>query len=133
MRTTSIRHRFAEHSGVYSFTNVITGRVYIGSTATTFRRRWVRHLLDLKKGTHTCGALQDDWKVYRPEDFVFDVVELTRNIDARQREELHIERLRSEGATLYNQKRAFMHRHDAPLRSDDELSAGLDIRFPDPL
>ena len=133
MRYSTIRHRFADHCGVYSIVNLSTGRTYVGGTSLSFRRRWIQHLARLRNGTHHCRLLQVDYDRDGPDGFTFDVLEITLPADARKREQIHLDRLRSEGVLVYGEMEAFLHRHNTPLRDDDTLFDNLADRFPDPV
>ncbi len=61
-------------SGVYKITNVINGRVYIGSTV-FFKRRWSVHRTNLRGGYHHSPKLQHAWDKYGEESFEFSVIE----------------------------------------------------------
>ena len=61
-------------SGVYKITNVVNGRVYIGSTV-FFKRRWKVHKTNLRGGYHHSPKLQHAWNKYGEESFEFSVIE----------------------------------------------------------
>jgi group I intron endonuclease len=56
--------------GVYSITNTINGRVYVGSSA-RFRRRKYEHLRLLRRGEHDNDHLQKAWNKYGERAFEF--------------------------------------------------------------
>ncbi len=50
--------------GVYTITNVLTGRRYVGSSGNMLKR-WQTHRNDLDKGVHANMALQQAWSADR--------------------------------------------------------------------
>jgi predicted GIY-YIG superfamily endonuclease len=61
--------------GIYRIVNLETGKIYIGSTTTSFKRRWEQHLQQLEKGTHVARHLQNSWNKRGPAAFVFEILE----------------------------------------------------------
>ena len=59
---------------IYRILNVANDRFYIGSTINVRRRRW-EHWDSLKKGTHHCRPLQDDWTFFGEDAFELEVIE----------------------------------------------------------
>lgn len=59
-------------SGIYKIVNKINGKFYIGSS-TDIKRRYSRHLSDLKKNKHDNQHLQLAWNKYGPEVFLFEI------------------------------------------------------------
>lgn len=57
-------------SGVYTITNSVTGKVYVGS-AQKFNVRWATHLRRLRKGTHHSWKLQRDFDLFGEAAFNF--------------------------------------------------------------
>lgn len=64
-------------TGVYRIRCTETGKVYVGSAATSFGRRWDVHRADLRRGKHHSRYLQRAWNKYGPLYFVFEVLERT--------------------------------------------------------
>lgn len=64
--------------GIYCIRNIRNGKTYVGSTTTTFRKRWDAHIKDLNAGKHCNYRLQADWKMYGEQCFVFEVLEVAR-------------------------------------------------------
>ncbi len=62
-------------SGVYKITNIINGKVYIGS-AKRFKERWKHHAWSLEKGCHHNTHLQAAFNLYGTNAFVFEVLEV---------------------------------------------------------
>jgi len=67
--------RFPNTPGIYRITCVVTGKIYIGS-AVNLRVRRKTHYGDLQRNAHHNRKLQNAWKKYGPDTFVFDILEL---------------------------------------------------------
>lgn len=61
--------------GVYSITNLVTGKRYIGSTSQNFKKRWRLHRSELRRGKHHSPRLQNAWNRYGEAAFEFAIVE----------------------------------------------------------
>lgn len=75
-------------SGIYSITNTVNGKKYIGS-AVNIKARISRHKLELRRGEHHSQKLQNAWNKYGSDAFVFSVVEfveLRSDLIAREQE-----------------------------------------------
>lgn len=66
--------QFKSKIGIYSITNTVTGKQYIGQTGQAFDRRYWHHRWKLREGTHDNKHLQRSWEKYGEEAFVFNVV-----------------------------------------------------------
>lgn len=62
-------------SGIYTITNKVNGKKYIGS-AVNVGRRFSDHLKRLRKNEHHSIALQNAWNKYGEAEFIFAVVEI---------------------------------------------------------
>jgi group I intron endonuclease len=62
-------------SGIYQITNIITRKIYIGSTKNYFKNRWWSHKNDLKNKNHCNQYLQRAWDKYGETSFIFSVLE----------------------------------------------------------
>lgn len=62
--------------GIYSITNIINGKRYIGSTGETqgFDIRWDKHLSPLRNNKHQNIHLQSAWNKYGKDNFIFEIV-----------------------------------------------------------
>lgn len=58
------------NTGIYKITNVVNGKIYIGS-AKHFAQRWGMHLFQLRRGTHHSILLQREFDKYGEQSFVF--------------------------------------------------------------
>lgn len=65
-------------SGVYTITNLVTGRVYVGSSM-NIKERWYKHRNDLKGNKHRNSYLQNSWNKYGSKCFKFSIVEILNN------------------------------------------------------
>ena len=73
-----MRKEFKEHQndgGIYKITNQVTGMIYIGS-AKEFKTRAKQHEQTLLKQKHHNKHLQRSWNSHKPEDFIFEVMEV---------------------------------------------------------
>lgn len=61
-------------SGIYSITNLVNGKRYIGKSL-AIHYRWTRHRRELRKQEHYNSFLQRAWDKYGEENFKFEVVE----------------------------------------------------------
>ena len=66
--------------GIYSITNTINNKKYIGSTAKSFISRFTQHISKLKLGKHHCVHLQYAWNKYGEETFQFSIEEIMEDI-----------------------------------------------------
>lgn len=60
--------------GIYSITNIHTGKVYYGSS-NGIEKRWSGHRSKLRKGRHPNPHLQNSWNKYGESSFVFRIEE----------------------------------------------------------
>lgn len=67
--------------GIYSITNIINNKKYIGSTAKSFNSRWKKHITNLKNGNHASHHLQNSWNKYGEDNFVFTIEEIVDSLD----------------------------------------------------
>lgn len=62
-------------SGIYTLTNKITNKIFIGS-AKEFKSRWKQQAYSLRNNKHSNVLLQADFNLYGEEAFIFEVVEV---------------------------------------------------------
>lgn len=80
-------------SGIYTITNTVNGKVYVGS-AVHFARRWITHQSALRCGKHGSPKLQAAWNKYGAEAFEFLPVEVVDDkADLLRREQAWLDRL----------------------------------------
>ncbi len=104
-------------SGIYRITCLSNGKIYIGS-ATDIRVRWNRHRYDLRKHIHKNHYLQNAWKKYGEEDFVFEVVE----------EVLEVEQIVVKEQTWLNNTRCYDRQIGFNTRTIAESNRGVKRR-----
>lgn len=62
------------NSGIYSITNLVNGKRYVGSSA-NLKKRISVHKWALNRGIHDNSYLQRAWKKYGEKNFRFDILE----------------------------------------------------------
>jgi group I intron endonuclease len=62
-------------SGIYQITNIVTRKIYIGSTKDYFKKRWYQHRYELKNKRHGNQYLQRAWDKYGENTFTFSILE----------------------------------------------------------
>ena len=65
----------SKSGGIYRITNLVNGKIYIGSCA-LFQQRASQHDSSLKRNCHQNKHLQNAWNKYGEESFLFEVVEV---------------------------------------------------------
>lgn len=73
--------RLLKKRGIYSITNILNGKKYIGSTAKSFNTRFAQHISKLRLNKHHCSHLQYAWNKYGESAFVFAIEEILDNVD----------------------------------------------------
>ena len=61
-------------TGIYKITNIVNGRIYVGSAANGFKKRWQKHLSDLKHKRHKNTRLQNVYNKYGVYCFTFEIL-----------------------------------------------------------
>lgn len=80
--------------GVYVIENMVNNKVYIGSTVRNFKERKACHFNSLKRGTHHCKPLQEEFNQYGEASFQFDVLEnISDEFEVRQVEQKWLKEL----------------------------------------
>lgn len=74
-----------KQTDVYAIRNKTTGKVYIGSTITSFNKRWSYHIYRLNKNKHINIFLQRAWNKYGKDNFIFEIIEIC-STNVRERE-----------------------------------------------
>lgn len=67
--------------GIYQILNLINNKSYIGSTSTSFRKRWKDHLSALRSDRHVNRYLQKSFNKYKEEAFQFIILEVVDDIN----------------------------------------------------
>jgi len=90
---------------IYTITNTVNGKVYVGQTIMSPVKRWQRHTYCLRHGTHGNPHLQSAWTAYGEHAFVFAVVETFGSVEETNAAECrYIAHFRSVGIELYNMR-----------------------------
>lgn len=61
--------------GIYTITNTISNKIYVGSTTRLFCQRWGDHKVQLRAGNHTNLELQNAWNKHGEKTFEFEVLD----------------------------------------------------------
>jgi group I intron endonuclease len=67
-------------TGVYTITNLVNNKIYVGSAAFSFSNRWAKHRRQLRNNIHDNKHLQRAWNKYGESSFKFEILE-TCNAD----------------------------------------------------
>lgn len=96
-------------SGIYTITNMVTGKLYIGESLDIYRRWHDEYIPELRKNRHYNKELQKDFNKYGEENFSFEILEqYSRNdpISTKARililESYFITQFEKAGISLYN-------------------------------
>lgn len=81
-------------TGIYSITNKINGKRYIGLSV-NIRNRWTQHRSDLRYESHANPHLQSAWNKYGEDNFEFEVLESCDENRLEERELFWIDRFDS--------------------------------------
>jgi group I intron endonuclease len=86
-------------SGVYAIRNLVSGRIYVGSSA-NIKHRWMTHRHQLNNGTHHSRLLQRSWEKHGAMAFSFEIIEIVETTDdLLSREQYWIDALNSHSAS----------------------------------
>lgn len=61
--------------GIYSITNSVNGKVYIGKSR-NIAKRWAKHKCNAKNNDESCPKLYRAMRKYGEENFIFDIIQL---------------------------------------------------------
>lgn len=77
-------------AGVYQITNLLNGKIYIGSSK-NIRERFRSHKRELRRGVHCNARLQNSWNKYGEDNFNFSILEICSIEDRFDREQYYID------------------------------------------
>ena len=94
---------FIPISGVYTITNDVTGKIYVGQSY-NIHLRWHTHLATIITGTHTNATLMQDVIKYGADNFSLQIIEVCEpdKVTLLALEAVHLHALRGKGNILYN-------------------------------
>lgn len=70
-----------KQKGIYKITNKENNKIYIGSTTSSFLKRWAEHKMDLVANKHSNSYLQRSFNKYGLNSFEFKIIKLLDNGD----------------------------------------------------
>lgn len=120
----------SDQCGIYSITNKLNGKRYIGQTY-NFKYRWMRHRSYLKHNTEHNAHLQNAWNKYGAENFEFEIIERCKFEQLDEREIYWI--------NYYDSKNAGYNFADGGLgckgykHTDEEIAKMRMIQNPEPI
>jgi group I intron endonuclease len=112
-------------AGVYRIVNLVTGGSYVGSSR-NLRRRFARHLTDLRRGRHHADYLQRSWNKHGEAAFRFEILELVISdpILLAVREQHHLDKC----GKSYNGLRNAYSSLDQPLSFEHKAKISAALR-----
>jgi group I intron endonuclease len=75
-------------AGVFQIQNTVNGKIYL-DTSLNLDKIWNRHCFELNFGSHRNAALQQDWKTFGEQAFVFEIL---YEIEQKEGETLDLKR-----------------------------------------
>ncbi|MDQ0246612.1 group I intron endonuclease [Bacillus fengqiuensis] len=100
-------------AGIYQIKNTQNGKIFVGSTRNLKTLSGKR--FELEVGTNTNKMLQNEWKEFGKEAFVFEILEILKEKEAgyfdaknelKKLEEAWLDKLQPYGERGYNRERA---------------------------
>lgn len=78
-------------AAIYRITNTTNGKIYIGSTKNSPKKRWGEHTRRLRGQRHNNRYLQNAWSKSGPGAFLFEVIEVCEPEVQFEREQVHMD------------------------------------------
>ncbi|NVO01807.1 MAG: GIY-YIG nuclease family protein [Bacteroidetes bacterium] len=69
--------------GIFQIRNKVNGKIFVGST-TDLKAIWFAQKLQLDVGIHQNAELQQDWKQFGADQFVYEILEEIKQDDEKQ-------------------------------------------------
>lgn len=89
--------------GIYVIHNDTSGRIYLGSTVESFRRRLLHHRWCLRNGQHKNTHLQNSYNKHGEDAFRICLLEVIESADqVHKREQLYFDSFKEEWDRFYN-------------------------------
>jgi group I intron endonuclease len=84
-------------NGVYKITNIVNGKIYIGSSASKrgIIDRWYSHKTRLKQNKHTNDHLQKAYNYYSANNFIYEIIEECAPENCLIREQYYLDLFKS--------------------------------------
>jgi hypothetical protein len=98
--------------GVFQIRNTVNGKIFVEGSI-NLDKIWNRHRMELEFGGHMNKEMQQDWKTYGPEHFVFeilgelephDLTETEIKKEVKLLEQMYLQELQPYGDKGYNWK-----------------------------
>jgi len=103
-------------TGIYKI-ECIDGRCYVGSTAQSFKRRWLNHINELEKNKHHSKYLQNVYNKYGADYFSFSILEIVEDTTkVIEREQYWLDLLTPELNVLKLADSCLGHKHSYETR-----------------
>ena len=78
--------------GIYAIHNKITEYDYIGSSVNIYKR-YRKHISELNRRIHPNMFLQNDWEIYKPDNFICLIIEEIKNkSELLEKEQIYIDK-----------------------------------------
>lgn len=87
--------------GVYQIVNIITGKVYVGSSV-DIKSRWQEHTRDLKLNRHENQKLQIDWNKYTRSAFKFKILKISSEDQLSKIEQNYLNSVKNNSYNMEN-------------------------------
>lgn len=89
-------------TGIYKITNKVNSKVYYGSAAMSFKKRWALHEWQLNNNKHENRHLQGAWNKYGADAFEFSIIMLCDSKNCLYYEQLFLDKYFDNCMNCYN-------------------------------